>query len=269
LSVKANLKLVYCNCIDIKDAEGDFIIVYNMPHVDYPRSSTTVGNLVEWDGKLVLFFRDIHGQHEIYTHLMHTLMSRAKLIITHDYEYFGGRWKEYTDKRCWLPIFFGPKERYEKLDGNLVNKKQKALVSGMVSPALYPLRHLAYTNTKYCDNIPHYGYEDGKGFVGDAYAIKLSEYVCCLTDCSIYGYLLAKHFEIPASGSLLLTNTCYDLQLAGFKKDEHYVEINEEIYLDVIEDVLNSPEKYQHIADKARQYVLIFLRTIQNIFYNI
>jgi hypothetical protein len=47
---------------------------------------------------------------------------------------------------------------------------------------------------------------DQDGTVGRGYAAKINHYRACFTDSSRYGYVVAKFFEIPATGSLLLAD---------------------------------------------------------------
>ncbi len=263
LADRLNLKLLYTTIPKICEIEGEFVMVYNMPHVDYPKEYCDLSDLFRWGGPILFYFRDMHSNQGTCHHaLMGKVLDLAKAVFVTQYNYFNDKyiasnekaWIK-TDKLLRFPIFFGPQKRYSSLNGDLSKKKLCCLVPGMVSQNIYSLRHLAWTYNR-CVGIKHCGYESrDKGVTGDKWAKALSEYACCLTDCSKYGYLLAKHLEIPASGSLLLTNSCKELTDAGFISGINYINVTEDNYKDVIDDVLGSVGNYQHIALCGRIHV--------------
>jgi hypothetical protein len=90
--------------------------------------------------------------------------------------------------------------------------ENSVLLSGAIS-FHYPLREqmkaLHDRGTLPIVHKPHPGYHlryDHKcdSRVSAGYARQIHRYRTAFTDCSLYRYLLAKHFEIPATGSLLL-----------------------------------------------------------------
>jgi hypothetical protein len=77
----------------------------------------------------------------------------------------------------------------------------------------------------------HCGYHDRKDpRVGSGYARMLNRYRVAFTDSSRYGYVVAKFFEIPATGSLLLADSAAmpSLRKLGFIAGEHYVPVSPE-----------------------------------------
>lgn len=79
---------------------------------------------------------------------------------------------------------------------------------------------------------PHPGYHCGYDYESDAsvgrgYARTLNQYRVCFTDSLKYGYVVAKYFEIPATGALLLADAAVGGQLArlGFVAGKHYVPV--------------------------------------------
>lgn len=79
--------------------------------------------------------------------------------------------------------------------------------------------------------------------------------------------VLMKHVEIPATGCLLLSEKFYDLDIAGFKPGEHYVEIKAQYLVDSarnqyvktdlsqkIIDVLQHPGRYEHIRKNGMEF---------------
>jgi hypothetical protein len=110
--------------------------------------------------------------------------------------------------------------------------RNAVLLSGMVNE-FYPLRQamksLCDTGRHAIVHHPHPGYHCGyrrdDSRVGRAYAQLLNGFRTAFTDSSRFRYIVAKFFEIPAAGALLLADRNADPSLAqlGFKAGEHYV----------------------------------------------
>ena len=66
------------------------------------------------------------------------------------------------------------------------------------------------------------------------------DYVC-------FNYALAKHYEIPATGSLLIADETNDLKRAGFIADKHYISVNRSNILEKIRSCLRNPKDYEII----------------------
>lgn len=79
--------------------------------------------------------------------------------------------------------------------------------------------------------------------VGRGYAEKINRYRTGFTDSLIYGYIVAKYFEIPATGSLLLADDAVSepLKELGFIENEHYLAVSKE----------NLEEKVRYVLDEA------------------
>jgi hypothetical protein len=69
-----------------------------------------------------------------------------------------------------------------------------------------------------------------KGDVGPGYAVKIHNYRAAFTDSLTFKYVVAKYFEIPATGALLLADDSVrePLITLGFKENEHYVSTTSE-----------------------------------------
>jgi hypothetical protein len=124
--------------------------------------------------------------------------------------------------------------------------KMRCLLSGAVNSKIYPLRSFV---KKQSNNI------DCKKAIGDKYAELLNSYFCCVTSCSIFNYVLAKHLEIPSTGSLLLTNETSDLKRAGFISNYHYVPVTKKNVIAKISHCLKKPNKYKHIRKQGMEFV--------------
>jgi hypothetical protein len=110
-------------------------------------------------------------------------------------------------------------------------------LSGMINHH-YPLRQrlkaLAEETEFHVVEHPHPGYEcthnhETSGVVGAGYARRINASRAAFTDASNFNYLLAKFFEIPATGSLLLADAAVEKELSqlGFCQRVHYVPVSE------------------------------------------
>jgi len=257
-------KLLFDSNVTADKFHGDILVINNMPVANFPFCGSKLDDVQKFKGKVVVLLRDVHARNNMkYVDEMKRLLDRADLILAFSDEYFRNQWRQYESKFVWFPIYFAPTNRFFRLDENpLVYRKHRCLVPGMCGQAIYPLRHLALVNSIICcDNIPvHPNYDKldmSKNLcIREKYADLLHQYCCILTDGSIYNYLLQKHMEIPACGSLLLTNRFADLDKAGFIPDEHYIEIDEDNYQDKVLEVIKNPHDYQDIAHKGQRHVL-------------
>jgi hypothetical protein len=94
--------------------------------------------------------------------------------------------------------------------------------------------------------FPHPGY--GRAYdhtrdeqVGRGYARKINQYRAGFTDSSTLKYLIAKYFEIPATGALLLADDAVSEPFAslGFVEYEHYIPISADTLEEKIAYVLD------------------------------
>lgn len=91
--------------------------------------------------------------------------------------------------------------------------------------------------------------------INKSYAETLNKYFCSIATDSIYHYGLAKYFEIPAAGSLLLGVRTPDIDRAGFVPWAHYIPISEVNMLAQIEAVLIEPHAFSDIRKIGCSYV--------------
>jgi hypothetical protein len=114
----------------------------------------------------------------------------------------------------------------------------------------YPLRQrmasLSRNPTLAIVHHPHPGYHCSYDYatdprIGRSYALKIQEYRAGFTDCALYRYVLAKHFEIPATGALLLAERAVQSELAelGLLDGVHYVSVSHDDLEDRLRYVLD------------------------------
>jgi hypothetical protein len=89
--------------------------------------------------------------------------------------------------------------------------------------------------------------------VGRAYARRINQYRAAFTDSSIFNYILAKYFEIPATGALLMADGAVSgpLTQLGFIENEHYVPVSADNLEEKIAFVLD--EKNHDQLDQIRK----------------
>jgi hypothetical protein len=139
---------------------------------------------------------------------------------------------------CEKPIYHFPHSAGENYFNNAFkeNKLPKVLLSGMISKEWYPLRHRAQelinNNQNFITHRKHPGYQPGIDPVKEAisYAQEIARHQLALTGAGISRflpapYILAKHFEIPAAGSVMITDKFVAplMERLGFIENVHYL----------------------------------------------
>ena len=136
-------------------------------------------------------------------------------------------------------------------------------------PKFYPYRHMVerwiwdQNDTRF-EQLEHPGYGNYTGVttLGRGYAEHVNKYVACIVDGLILNYTIAKVFEIPAAGCLLLFNDemvpwMRDL---GFQPYKHYIPYNQDT-LGPIADFLLDPQNLDGInAMRTRAQQLVRAR---------
>jgi hypothetical protein len=134
---------------------------------------------------------------------------------------------------------------------------------------IYPLRQkmkALYDNYSY--PIAHhqhpgyhcrYNYENDTN-VGIEYAKKINKYRAGFTDCSKYSYIVAKYFEIPATGALLLADNAISAPFRelGFIENVHYMPVSKEKLEEKIQYVLNENHHPELDEIRGRGQVLVW-----------
>jgi hypothetical protein len=143
-------------------------------------------------------------------------------------------------------------------------------VSGAMGDA-YPLRlamrELADRRPELARLHPHPGYHCTFDYssdqrVGPGYAMAMRECLAAFTDALTHHYLVAKHFEIPATGALLMADRAVAAQLAmlGFVDGEHYVSVTAEDLEPAVERVLDARNAEEVDAIRRRGHALVHER---------
>jgi hypothetical protein len=123
------------------------------------------------------------------------------------------------------------------------------LLSGAIGP-LYPLRLRLQTLLKERDyaivHHEHPGYGETYDYesdtrIGRGYARRIHECKAAFTDAATFRYVVAKHFEIPATGALLVADRIVGdfLRQLGFAENIHYMAVSMENLEDSIRYVMD------------------------------
>ena len=197
--------------------------------------------------RLCYFVDDLHPRDESARQQARRVFDSCDLILAAYQPVFADFYPGVAKRReiAWLPHaaspdFFG--------DPN-PNPESAVLLSGAISQH-YPLRQkMLDLHEQHPDLIkhhPHPGYHCGHdyengSFVGTSYASIIQSALAAFTDGSIFRYVLAKHFEITAAGSLLIAENAVSPLLAklGFQENEHYVATNGESLENCVRAVLD------------------------------
>ena len=135
---------------------------------------------------------------------------------------------------------------------------------GEVYPFRQRMKSIYDTGRFVIVHVPHPGYQQYYNHscderVGAGYARTIDRFRSAFTDCSLHRYLVAKHFEIPATGCLLLAeHAAADLlEELGMIAGEHYIATSP----DDIEEKIRSSSRSQthgeldHVRRRGQQLV--------------
>lgn len=258
-------RIILDNDLDMAIVDTDYLLIFKCPQGGNPEILFYIKDLSK-KTKLIGYYSDIHEKRnpKLYHKNMDAILKRCNIILTAYKDPFLNKWKQYKDKAIWFPQFYGPDKRFDDLEYN--NKPfNKCLLTGATSPNYYPLRNKIYEarhHMKEIETIAHPGYHmnikrairSGK-ILRQVYTRTINRYFCSVTTCSTEKYAVAKYFEIPAAGALLLANRCNDVDELGFKDNINYVRINSKNVFLKIRDIVNHPENYEKIRKEGRKFV--------------
>jgi len=260
--------------------DTDIVIVYGPQH-SWPN---VYSNLAKLDKKIKVigYVADLWSYgNKVFENNMKNLLDRYDVVLSSCDYAFKKLWGNWIQKRTLFPNFFAPHERYANIPYN-DSPIRKLLITGAMG-TFYPLRVLVRSSldTNLHFSPPHPGFHgnyknSGKDiYVKDDYAKLINNYSCSLGTSSIYNMAVTKYFEIMASGSLLIADETEDSELAGLIANKYFVPITRDNAIDVIQDCLNNPDKYEHIQKQGMEYtrnnhsVINRFEQLKDIIYNL
>ncbi len=164
----------------------------------------------------------------------------------------------HTNRLCWLP---------HHVNTNIfkdygLNKEIDYLMMGAVHPRVYPLRYKILNRMKNVTGFiyhQHPGYRffnhDDQAYVHEKYAREINRAKIFLTCGSVWGYPLAKYYEVLACKTLLLAPVCSELGDLGFIPGVHYVDINEYNFMTKAEYYLQHEAQRMAIVQQGYEMV--------------
>jgi hypothetical protein len=219
--------------------------------------------------KYICYVTDIHNHYDIglteykvedtiYNESVKRLFDRADLILCLYETTFMSKWGEFADKLVVFPQF---------VDGTVIeglefnnNPATKCLLTGFIGD-YYPLRKHIFLRG-HIEYLHHPGYGNDSTIsksrykIGADYYKELNKYFCSVATSSIVNYVVAKYFEIPAVGTLLLGQYTPDLEALGFVDGNNYVKLTKDNACSKIWEVLQKPEEHETIRRNGMQFVL-------------
>jgi glycosyl transferase family 1 len=162
-----------------------------------------------------------------------------------------------TKKVVWVPHAASP----DFLLPYNHHPENSILLSGAIN-RYYPLRQeLKAMHARGVHGIayhPHPGYYTGYDYenhheIGGGYARMINRYRAAFTDSLIFKYVVAKYFEIPATGALLFADDAVraPLRALGFVENRNYLPVSKEDLEEKVEYVLD--ERNHEELDEIRR----------------
>ena len=265
LQDKLGFEIIYTNTV------GNFPVDTEAVFCVFRRPMKFVGGISS-NTKFIITIGDTHGDHKKYAREHLQFLQRADVILNSTDVAFRQNFPEFIGKYIFFPNFFKTHERYVGLGYN-ESPKMKCLLAGRMERNNYPLRVWLRNKIssganprtqEMIDVLKHFWYDRNRSQLyswevppaaGDEYAKLIYKYFCATAFSGKYYGMIAKCVEIPAAGSLLLTNEVSDMETAGFVPYEHYVPVLKETLLQTIEDCLDNPEKYEAIRRNGCEFV--------------
>ena len=247
------LPLLYSD--DPKLSNWDVALSYAVPYHNRPQLPQSF--LKANNTKLISYFGDLPcWYNKTCERNKRRMFNRADVVMGGYHEKFLKWFPEYVDKYEFFPAFFFPYERYACLEPNL-KPIMKCLLIGSVRKH-YPFRYLIKGMYKRNTGGLKMLMDVVKGSIkvsAGKYPAFLNSYFCAIATSGTNSCIVAKYFEIPASGTLLVGERKPELDLLGFKPYVHYVPITPKNVIEQIKKVLYHPKEYFEIREKGMRFV--------------
>lgn len=210
----------------------------------------------------------LHGDHTYGREHIEQLVNRGDLII-HTYgERLRREFVGLSKKLVFIPQCYGPRDVFE-LPWN-EKPIMRCLFTGHTNGKIYPFRSYLYRrlarekkvqnmitkmrHPRWESNLNLRPWEIERAFL-KGYAKALNSHFCAVATASRYHQGVAKYFEIPATGALLLGEDVEDIRMAGLEPNKHFVPIEAVNVIERISDCLNNPKKYNDMRRRTMEYV--------------
>lgn len=206
-----------------------------------------------------LIINDIHRFTEPRRHYIRK--NNIRHLFTVPRNTFLENYPEYKNQMTWFPHFIN-----QNLFRDYTLKKDiDLLMFGAVNDT-YPLRKKILHSYRKNPNFlyhPHPGYDDFKEstskkngvYIGKEYAMEINRAKIFFTCPSIYNYPVMKYFEVLACKTLLLAPTFKELEDLGFIPGTHFVDIDEQNFMEKAKYYLEHEEERKIISEQGYKFV--------------
>lgn len=235
-------------------AQPDFILLNDLRE-NYCPTITGLANLDIPFGALVF---DVHWMPEKRHQFIED--NHVRYLFSHYRDRFYYYYPEFANRMKWWPLSFNP----TMFKDYGLKKEIDMLMMGAISHWAYPLREKILNTMQGSPGFvyhPHPGYRDfteaeaKQVWVGEKYAREINRAKLFFTDGGIFGYPVLKHYEILACKTLLLAPATRELRDLGFEPGVHFVEIEEDNFLEKANYYLSHEEERITIAEAGYQMV--------------
>ena len=231
----------------------DVVLVFGIPY--HNRPGIPLG-LLESKVKIISYYGDLpcYGNKACEENKK-LMFERSDLIIGGFHERFLEWYPEFVHKYEFFPGCYFPYERYEELEINLDPLMKCILIGARNAP--YPFRqYIRSQHRQYVGEMNQIlTVKDRHAVPYRMYPAFVNRYFGGIATSGIDNCIVAKYYEIPATGALLLGEREKELDMLGFEPGVHYVPITREDVFDKIRYVLSHPEDYLEMRKKARSFV--------------
>ena len=188
-----------------------------------------------------------------------------KLLLTYQKAFLEmDEYEDFQHKSQWFP-WWVPNEFAEgSKEIGFENRERSVLLTGRISDS-YPLRQHVFSMTDSIDGLAihaHPGYGMRKTphtfdftEIHESYIERLRSCQCALqigAKAPLDKYQLAKYFEIPAAGCVLVATGAPFLNELGFVPEENYIEIDENELLNGLDEVIPRILEREDLGEIAR-----------------
>jgi len=250
LCKKYNFSYLYTDTPNLD--KYDIAIIRNVPYHNRPAIPP---GLLDTKCKLIGEFGDLQcWDNEECIENKEILFNRYDILMGAFYDRFMEWYPQHINKYIHFPQYFGPYKKYASLPIN-PNPKMRCVMAGSYGPRGYPIRNYIFEKSiTFANN----GYIDvsGAGKIPfKEYPEYINSYFCALATGGAFNSAIAKYFEIPAAGTLMLAVEIPELAICGLKPYIHYVPITKEDVFDKVKEVLKNPHDYTGIRDEGTNFV--------------
>ncbi|MFB5761230.1 glycosyltransferase [Paenibacillus medicaginis] len=238
------------------DQPPDFVFVNEFGETNCP----VISGLDTLTLPFAIYVHDIHYNHKQRNEEMKNI--KVKYIFTRYRDGFKHFYPDLSPLMRWLPQHAPTTIFYDYA----LPKDIDMLLMGSTDQHYYPLRFKIYEKLKNESNFlchPHPGYrnieenehQSKQVLVRENYAQEINRAKLFFTCDSILHYPITKYFEVPSCNTLLLAPAIPELYDLGFIPDQHFVDINEDNFVEKAQYYLDHEEERIQIARNGYELV--------------